>query len=145
MLEKYLALPDYMTTMELKEQFNKLMDYAGGTSNLSNKDVLDITECLIELADRQWHTYETLDEEIKSRIELWIGEIWDELSNELIDSLSCVIGRLGLVESYKLMKNALTKELSDDVRKTIEETVRELDDNIADPYSGLRQLKSNNF
>ncbi len=72
-LEYYQSLPDYMAVKELKILFrNILSEIKNSNSNL--EESLGI---LLELADRQWHTYEVLDEPIKSELEEWLLSIID--------------------------------------------------------------------
>ncbi|MFF2911172.1 RHS repeat-associated core domain-containing protein [Paenibacillus sp. NPDC057934] len=57
LLNYYKSLPDYMSTIQLKELFEEFL------FSISSRtiDVEMALESLIELSDRQWHTYELLD------------------------------------------------------------------------------------
>ncbi len=69
---------------------------------------------LAELSDRQWHSYEIIDGELKQRIENWIEKSWVLDSEEYIRSIIFVIGALGLRGGF------------------------ELEDNVDNPYSGMK-------
>ncbi len=133
-LEYYQSLPDYMAVKELKILFrNILSEIKNSNSNL--EESLGI---LLELADRQWHTYEVLDEPIKSELEEWLLSIIDFDSDEIIDYLTLIMCRLGLSNLYVAIKNSLKSNLKKEVRKIIEEIVNEIDGHEGDPYYGMR-------
>jgi hypothetical protein len=139
---KYSELPDSMESEDLAVLFHELLDYAdfsnstGGIS--SGNESLNIAEALTELADRQWHTYEKLDVSIQNRIEKWIQSTWNVDSYELVTHIILVVAHLGLVSSFQLIKNSLQLPLSLQVKNKIEKAVAELDDNIGDPYTGMK-------
>jgi hypothetical protein len=141
-LAKYSELPDSMEAADLAVLFHELLDYANSSSstegNSNQMEVLNIAEALAELADRQWHTYDKLDESIQKRMERWIQANWNVDSYELVTSIILVVAHLGLVNSFQLMKNSLQFPMSLQVKNKIEKAVSELADNIADPYAGMK-------
>lgn len=141
-LAKYSELPDSMEAADLAVLFHELLDYANSSNstegNSNQMEVLNIAEALAELADRQWHTYDKLDESIQKRMERWIQANWNVDSYELVTSIILVVAHLGLVNSFQLMKNSLQFPMSLQVKNKIEKAVSELADNIADPYAGMK-------
>lgn len=134
MLEYYRSLPDYMSVDELKKLFSSFLSEIRTT----NSNLEESLESLLELADRQWHTYELLDEDVKREIEEWLLSIIDFDSDEIIEYLTLIVGRLGLSKLYVTIKSSLTSNLKKEVRQIIEETVNEIDGHVEDPYYGMR-------
>lgn len=134
MLEFYRALPDYMPVEELKKLFYDFLNRVMA----SEYDLVEALESLLELADRQWHTYELLDQDIKNEIEDWLISVNDFNSEEVIEYVTSIIGRLGLVKLYAIVKASLKNNLRKEVQKVIEETVKEIDEHAEDPYFGMK-------
>lgn len=127
-------LPDYLSEDILKMYYTQVIDYYESTENVSK---IDFSEGIYQLSERQWHTYKSLDEVIKQKVDLIIKEILDPNSYELMDNVTSIIAYLGLSESFQALKEIDKTNLSVDVRKLIDETINELDENIDNPYSGL--------
>jgi hypothetical protein len=134
MKENYESLPDYLSVNELETLFNNLLRYI----RTANYDLEDTLEALYELADRQWHTYQLLNETIKLEIEDWLISIVDFNSAEIIDCITSIIGYLGLSSLYETIKATLIKDLNEEVRQIITETIKEFDAHVEDPYYGMR-------
>lgn len=134
MLEYYKNLPDYMSVDELKKLFNNFK------SNVEDNeyDVGEVLESLLELADRQWHTYELLDNDIRDEIENWLLSINDIDSEDVIEYITLIVGRLGLVKLYETIKDALSVNLKKEVRQIIIETVKEMDGHVENPFYGMK-------
>lgn len=137
LLEEYSELPDYMTVEELEKYFTQLIDYSMKVSDIYNES---ISEAVYELSDRQWHTYEPINNDIKEKIEVWINKVWNTNSPELIENITSIIGLLGLVKSFQLVKKSISDDISEEVREILEMTIKELNGNVEDPYSGMRGL-----
>jgi len=94
---------------------------------------------LYELAERQFNTYENLEESLKDRIDNWVISIWNIDNHKLIDNLLSLIALLGLQKSFLTAKTSLANtNLNPEVRNDIEDTVTELEGNVSDTYSGFR-------
>ncbi len=134
MIEYYKSLPDYMSVDELKNLFNSFL------SNVrdSKYDLGDALESLLELADRQWHTYELLNEDIKCEIEDWLISIVNSDSKEITEYTTLIIARLGLSRLYGTIKASLAGNLREEVRQIITEIINEVDGHVEDPYYGMR-------
>ena len=134
MQDYYQNLPDYLSTDELKVEFNNFIK----SIEAIEYDLLDALQSLIELADRQWHTYKLIDEMLKEKIEDWLIRVIDFNSEEIIEYETSVIGRLGLSKLFSLTKDALLSDLKKEIRQIIEETIAEIGDHVKDPYHGMR-------
>ena len=95
---------------------------------------------MLELSDRQWHTYELINECLKNRIETWLINVNDFNSEEVVEYETSIIGRLGLTKLYDIMKDSLKGNLEKEIQQIIEETVREIDEHVEDPYYGMKNL-----
>jgi flagellar biosynthesis component FlhA len=135
MLDKLSQLPDKVSAEELKELFNSFLDYI---EKEEQQDAMGISEALLELADKQWHTYKILDEVTKNRIEKWIFQNWNTSSADLVDVILSIIGYLGLEENYKMVKQELDKSIQPEVRKMIMDAIEEYGESVSDPYSGMK-------
>jgi hypothetical protein len=126
-----ISLPDYLPTDEIKVWFNKLLNESG---SWEKEKVID---CLFELSDRQWHTYELLDETVKSRITSWIESNW-EGNLDFIESIAGIVGMLGLENIYLKIKSLLSDPIGSDLKRGIEKIIAEFGDSVADPYISLK-------
>lgn len=134
MLDYFKSLPDYMSTTQLRELFNEFLS----SNSLNDNEIGVALESLVELADRQWHTYELLDFDLRNEIEEWLIGICNKESIHDIELISLIIGRLGLVKVYIHLKNLLNENVSDDIKTVIHEMVDELDGHVQDPYHGMK-------
>lgn len=134
MIEYYKSLPDYISTDEL----NKLLSNFMSEVKTTKFDLQEALESLSELADRQWHTYEFLHEDLNAEIEDWLLSVLDFNSDEIIDYATLIVARLGLIKLYTTIKNSLTGNLRNEVRQIIEEIVSEVDGHVEYPYYGMR-------
>ncbi|WP_028400052.1 hypothetical protein [Ectobacillus panaciterrae] len=135
MLNKFNQLPDKVSADELKRLFTSFLDYV---EKEEHQDTMEISEGLLELADKQWHTYEKLDEITKDRVEDWVSQNWNVNSVDLVDVTLSIIGYLGLEKSYEMVKQELDKSIKHEIRKMIMDTVDEYGDDVFDPYSGMK-------
>ena len=134
-LIKIKNLPDSMESSEIRDYFTIVLKEA---MQLGNIDPLQTSKAIVELADRQWHTYEKVDEDTKSKIESWIELVWDVKFKTLVDNILTIITYLGLENSFQLVENSLTPDLDKDISDLINEAIKELKDHVGDPYYGLQ-------
>ncbi|WP_053376559.1 hypothetical protein [Paenibacillus sp. FJAT-27812] len=113
----------------MKELFEEFILESKSQTN----EVEETLAALLELSDRQWHTYELLDNVIKNEVENWIISKCKKESFNAIDLITLIIGRLGLVKAYEHVKSLLD-DLANEIRATIQETVAELDGHVEDPW-----------
>ena len=136
LLEDYADLPDYMTIEELEKHFTKLITLAEKGSGVNDEK---ISEALYELSDRQWHTYEMLSDTLKEKIEDWISRVWNTKSPDLIENITSIICRLGLVKSFELVKKSINEDISNEIKEILETTIKEINGHIDDPYYSMRK------
>ena len=134
MLKYYKALPDYMPVDELKKLFCDFLSHVMS----SEYDLVEALESLLELTDRQWHTYELLAQDIKDEIEDWLIGVNNFDSKEVIEYVTSIIGQLGLVKLYAIIKSSVKDNLKKEVQQVIEETIKEIDGHVEDPYFGMK-------
>lgn len=130
-ISRFENLPDYIETDELETYFTEVI------SNKDSYSSLELAEALYELADRQWRTYELLNEDIRRKVDRLVFDLWDPNSFELVDCILSVIAILGLIESYQLIKSELNKSINNKVKNEIQELIKEIGENIEKPYSGM--------
>lgn len=135
-LLKIRNLPDTMEPSEVRKYFMSVLHEA---TQLDNIDPLKTSEALIELSDRQWHTYELIDKDTKLKVESWIELVWDVSFKTLVDNILTIITYLGLENSYQLVENSLTPELDKETSDLIQEAIKELKDHVSNPYYGLKK------
>lgn len=134
MFDVYKSLPDYMSIPELQNNFNSFLSQV----NSKEYNLADALEALLELADRQWHTYELLEKGIKDKIEEWLINIIDIESEECVEGVTSIIGYLGLKRLYLVLKDYTKSNLPKDIRTIIDEMINELDGHEEDPYHGMK-------
>lgn len=134
MIEFYKSLPDYIQVNKLERLF---LDFLENVKK-NKYDINEALESLVELADRQWHTYEILNQDIKKKVEEWLISLIDTDSLDVIENMSLIIGRLGLADLYFALLKKLNDRLNPNVRNVIIEMEEELKGNVADPYSGMK-------
>lgn len=150
MLERYELLPDSMSPNEVAE---KILEFLTEVRILANVDLSEVSEALCQLADRQWHTYEHLNDDVKSLLGSWVTATWNSLNLrathglpdrwakerlDIVENLTSAIGMFGLQASYQVVKDTLTNDLHPDVRSEIESTIMEFGDSVADPYRNMK-------
>lgn len=106
-MTKFHELPDSIEYNSMKEYFWEYLSYYCNNTNSANVNYA-LSE-LLELADRQWHTYELLEEDIKEHIEKYLKQVIDFENTEIMDYILCIIPRIGLgnLFSYILQKKVL--------------------------------------
>ncbi|MGG4183438.1 hypothetical protein [Paenibacillus polymyxa] len=71
---------------------------------------------------------------MRKRLDSFLQKIWNDTSSEIVDVYSSVVVNLNLKNSYNLMKESSNKDLDEDVREIIEETVDEIGEDIEVPF-----------
>lgn len=131
------SLPECVNVEQLNAYFIKVLEYADSIDNTNNLEIINILEVLSELSDKQWHTYELVDETIKFNIERFIKKTLNLKSLDYINYVTEIVSYLGLENSYKTLKDALNLPLDEPIRKEITEFVLELEASIKNPYNGM--------
>ncbi|PMX00795.1 hypothetical protein C1X59_14590 [Pseudomonas sp. FW215-R2] len=128
----YRNLPDSMPVDDLLEEFLYLVD--GG---YAYKQKADFMESLLELSDRQWHTYTNLCEDLKNKIEEILISSWDGFDFDVADAAIIICSRLGLVKFFEFMKNQSVLDMSPDVFAQVKSAIVEFGNDVGNPYSGM--------
>jgi hypothetical protein len=129
----YRDLPDVMRPTEVTAEFEAI---------LSNPNFpcfpQEAAAVLGELSERQWNTYTLLDTGVRGAVESLLEKIWRDDDAVLAESLFAVAGRLGLPSFLSFVGQRRVAQMSSAVQAVVAECVAELQESIADPYSGLR-------
>lgn len=131
-LERIRNLPDFVSSESLKKEFNKIISET--SKNVKESNNLLLLEAYFELSERQWHTYEILEPEILNKIDSIIITLWDKNSLESTESITGIVGMLGLQKTYEIILSSLSQKLKKDVKQEILETVEEFGDTVTNPY-----------
>ena len=129
----YRLLPDSMPEEDVAKEFYELLKEVPDSKKLKH----DFLEALLELSDRQWHTYKQLRQPLKAQIEKILIDWWDGRDFGFAEGSIVVAAHLGLVELFDFISSREASELSPEVAAEIRESIAELGDNIADPYNGM--------
>lgn len=129
----YRFLPDSMSEEDVVNEFYELLNEVQDFAILKH----DFLEALLELSDRQWHTYRQLRQPLKGQIEKILIDWWDGFDLTFAEGSIVVAAHLGLVELFDFISSRKTTGLSPEVAVEIKKSIAELSDNIADPYNGM--------
>lgn len=134
-MTRFNELPDSIECVKLKEYFIEfLICYCNSTDAF---DIYYILNELLELSDRQWHTYELLDQEIKQQLERYLKSIIDFEDEEIMDYILCIIPRLGLENLFEyILKNKINIH-NENVMANINEAESEYGGEVNNPYAGM--------
>lgn len=122
-----------MAEDELHAEFLELIE----SCELAECESSEIVRSFLELSDRQWQTYTVLGDCLKGEVERVLISRWNADNLEIVECLIAVAARLGLVGLFRFISSQDVNGLPSDVATEIESAIKELGDNIADPYSGM--------
>lgn len=92
---------------------------------------------LAELSDRQWNTFENLDNEIKSQIEKFLALLINFESEDIMDAILYIIPRLGLENLFLYVLSRKDVIANRNVVRSIIEAESEYGETVSNPYSGM--------
>ena len=128
------VLPEAVPAVELQQLFVEALSASAPTS-----DKIDV---LIELADKQWHTYERISPELATEISKFINATWNPTDLPQTEMLLSIVGHLGLDASMSLfLAKAKDPETALLIRSEILEASREFGDLALDPYIGMQATR----
>ena len=133
-LAHYENLPDSMSEGELFVEFICVIE----CYESCKCDRAFFLKALLELADRQWHTYAVLREDLKVRIESILMGLWDDNNLAVAEDLLVLCGRLGLQGLYVFCCAQKEKSNLPDIIEEIDSAILEFGDSVADPYVGMK-------
>jgi hypothetical protein len=128
----YEDLPDSMTCDQLRDEFIEVL------ATDAQSEAASISEALFALSERQWNTYELADERLRADISTMILRLWDDQDADRAATLLGITSRLGLGVVLERLREGDRSLRSFNVRKTLEEAIREFGDTVDDPYSGMK-------
>lgn len=133
---KYTDLPDSLSPDETRKLFWELL---GMGRPKDREEALEIAEAMEEVADRHWHTYTLLDDQTRQAVDGWVIANWDRNSQAMARRLISIVARIGLVRSFEMLRRELDSDLLPEVRDEISGALRELEETVNDPYSGMKK------
>jgi len=101
-------------------------------------DKSDVANILLELSDRQWHTYTILCDSLKKELEGILISYWDGSDLEFVEGAIAITARLGLVGFFNFISAQDVEGLSLEVAEEIRGAIAEFGDSVGDPYSGIK-------
>ena len=131
-VDYYMELPDGMTQAEVRTEFESILD---DPCCLKCPDVAVVA--FSELSDRQWHTYELLDDTLRNKVTACLEALWLDDDGDRAESLFGIAGRLGLPRFLEFVKERNNAAFGSQVKRVVTECMTELEGSIADPYSGM--------
>lgn len=134
-MTEFYKRPDYVKSDLLKENFiDFLVCYSNNTTQENVEFVLNE---LTELSDRQWNTFENLDNEIKSQIEKFLALLINFESEDIMDAVLYIIPRLGLENLFLYVLSRKDVIANRNVVRSIIEAESEYGETVSNPYSGM--------
>lgn len=127
----YTALPDYLEYDEVRGYFFEFLNIYSN----AEKDCLEFALLeLMELSDRQWHTYELIDKEIKTKISGFLMSVMDVEDYKCMCLILCIIQRLGLGDVFEYIVEQKERIRNSEVVTEIESSIKEYGANVDNPY-----------
>lgn len=137
-MTRFYELPDYMDYGELRQCF---IEYLVIYANNTNKDnIYYALDELLELADRQWHTYEFIDKDVKEQLEKYLISIIEFDDEEIMDSMLCIIPRIGLENVFNYILKFKSSIINKKIKSRIEDSINEYGETVDNPYSGMENI-----
>lgn len=130
----YAGLPDSMTNKELYVEFEALLD---GLESQS-LGVAEGVSSLVELSNRQWHTYNVLEAGLKKRIEQYLISTWNGHDPGAAEEVISIMLHLGLEGISTFLGSRSPEEVSSEVFSEISLALSEVAGSVSDPHSGMR-------
>ena len=134
-MTKFHELPDAIECGKMKEYFEEYLSHY--SNNTKSENVNYALSELLELADRQWHTYQLLEECVKEKVERYLEEIIDFEDAEIMDYILCIIPRIGLSNLFSYILQNKSSIQNREVLLNITESENEYGGNVDNPYSGM--------
>jgi len=123
-------LPETVSEETLADYLRQI---TASTPSVADREV--VSYILFELANKQWHNYQKLQEPLLGDVDVFVSTLLQgETSLNIIQDLSGVIGMLGLTQSYEVFRNLITTEQTEDVMMEILQTMSEYGDDVSNPY-----------
>lgn len=135
-MTNFHELPDSIRYEDMKNYFIEYLKYYSNNTNEANIHYA-LSE-LLELADRQWHTYKILDAGIKSQLEKYLKAIINFEDAEIMDYTLSIIPLIGMSSLFDYIEIHKCDIQNKCVLSIITEAELEYKENIENPYTGMR-------
>lgn len=119
----------------MKNYFIEYLRYYSNNTNQANIHYA-LSE-LLELADRQWHTYKILDNRIKNQLEKYLKAIINFEDVEIMDYILSIIPLIGMSSLFDYIEIHKCNIQNTYVLNIITEAELEYKGNVENPYSGM--------
>lgn len=136
-MTKFHELPESVECAKMKEYFEEYLLYY--CNDTSSENVNYALSELLELADRQWHTYQLLEGRVKEKVERYLKTVIDFEDAEIMDYILCIIPRMGLSNLFSYILQNKDSIQNREILLNITESENEYGEDVDNPYSGLRQ------
>ena len=128
------ALHEGIDSAWLDPQWRRLLDQWESTPGSPEM----YADCLHELADRQWHSYERASESVQRRVAVWISRVWTTQSEDMLDACIGIVGSLGLDSCLGLIHSTLVDPgTAPEVAREIERELKSWGDPPLNPWRDL--------
>ena len=134
-ITKYYELPESIKSDELQKYFKEYIELYYNKTNEEN--VCYALSELLELADRQWHTYEVIKDKIKKQLENYIKSIINFENEDVMDYVLYIIPRIGMGDLFRYILQNKNCIYNVNVKFNIEESEKEYGSTVDNPYSGM--------
>ncbi|MGY2399730.1 hypothetical protein [Pseudomonas sp. SDO5271_S396] len=132
--EYYASLPDSMTKEGLEMAFAELLNEFEPEKNGGE----ELIKSLVQLSERQWHTYSLLDDSLRERIEHCLLSLWNGHDLEQAEEVISIMASLGLEAINTFLASRSPKDVSPEVFNEISLALSEFGGSVSDPYIGMR-------
>lgn len=132
-LAYYKGLPDGMDPADVAAEFDGLLTCVPLTDESD-----EVVEALLELADRQWHTYQLIDNALAERIKFKLIVCWRDSDPARANWLFHIAGYLGARGFVDFIRTKPKELFSTLVEEEVQHWIRELEEENFDPYWSFR-------
>ena len=135
-MTNFHKLPDSIRYEDMKNYFIKYLEYY--SNNINQENIHYALSELLELADRQWHTYKILDSGIKRELEKYLKNIINFEDVEIMDYTLSIIPLLGMSSLWDYIETNKCDIENKYVLHIIMEAEHEYKENVENPYTGMK-------
>lgn len=135
-ITNFHELPDSIRYEDMKKYFIEYLKYYSNNTNQAN--ILYALSELLELADRQWHTYKILDGDIKSQLEKYLKAIINFEDAEIMDYALSIIPLIGMSSLFNYIEIHKCGIKNKNILSIITEAELEYKGNVENPYTGMK-------
>ena len=132
--EYYASLPDFMTKEGLEMAFAELLNEFEPEKNGS----AELIKSLVQLSERQWHTYSLLDDSLRERIEHCLLSLWNGHDLEQAEEVISIMASLGLESINAFLASRSPEDVSPEVFNEISLALSEFGCSVSVSYIGMR-------